>query len=275
MLLELFGFMGMTFTDILDIFLVGLLITVLWKWIKDSPAMNLFLAILFIYALMLVVDAFHMKLMTRIIGIFMDVGVIALVVIFQPEIRHFLMRLGVEAHGVPLINKFFGGDEREMDNNSVNEITEACNRMSADKTGVLIVIPGKVSLEHIVETGDRLDAKVSRRLLMNLFFKNSPLHDGAVIISGDRIVAARCTLPITDKKDIPAQYGMRHKAAVGISENTDAKVIVVSEETGGISFVEKGLVTAIGNINELKLRLRAEFSGDGDRKGRHRPARQA
>ena len=150
-----------------------------------------------------------------------------------------------------------------MDKTSVNEITEACNRMSADKTGALIVIPHKVSLEHIVETGDKIDAHVSRRLLMNLFFKNSPLHDGAVIVSGDRVVAARCTLPITERTDIPAQFGMRHKAAIGITEESDADVIVVSEETGRISFVKGGKVTPIGNINELKLLLGAAFSGTG------------
>ena len=264
MLLDLFGFLSLTFTDILDICLVGLIIYVLVRWIKDSPAMNIFLAIFVIYALMLVVDALHMKLMSRLISTFVDVGVIALVVIFQPEIRHFLMRLGVEAHGVPLVNRLFGSKEREMDKTSVNEITEACNRMSADKTGALIVIPHKVSLEHIVETGDKIDAHVSRRLLMNLFFKNSPLHDGAVIVSGDRVVAARCTLPITERTDIPAQLGMRHKAAIGITEESDADVIVVSEETGRISFVKGGKVTPIGNINELKLLLGAAFSGTGN-----------
>ena len=132
--------------------------------------------------------------------------------------------------------------------------------MSADKTGALIVIPHKVSLEHIVETGDKIDAHVSRRLLMNLFFKNSPLHDGAVIISGNRIVAARCTLPITEKTDIPPSFGMRHKAAIGISEESDAEVVVVSEETGAISFVKGGNVTGINNINELKLLLSNSLS---------------
>lgn len=129
--------------------------------------------------------------------------------------------------------------------------------MSADKTGALIVFPRKDSLDFIVETGDIVDAKVTRRLIMNIFFKNSPLHDGAMIISADRIVAARCTLPITGRSDIPAHYGMRHKAAIGISEETDADVVVVSEETGGISFVRGGNIKSINNINELKLLLGA------------------
>lgn len=127
--------------------------------------------------------------------------------------------------------------------------------MSEDKTGALIVIAHKSPLDDIISTGDRIDAGIHRRLIMNLFFKNSPLHDGAMVIVGNRIVAARCTLPITERTNIPANYGMRHKAAIGITEETDANVIVVSEETGNISFVKEGQVTPIQNINELKLLL--------------------
>ena len=127
--------------------------------------------------------------------------------------------------------------------------------LSAERTGALIVLPRKDSLNYIAETGDIVDAKVSRRLIMNIFFKNSPLHDGAMVIEGDRVTAARCTLPITQRTDIPPEFGMRHKAAIGISEETDANVIVVSEETGDISFVHEGVLTGIGNINELKLKL--------------------
>lgn len=266
MLLDLFGFMNISFIDIIDILLVGLIICIMIRWIHDSPAMNIFLAIFFIYLLMLLVDALHMKLMSRLISTFVDLGVIAIVVIFQPEIRHFLMRLGSGAHGVSIFNVFFGNKDRGIDNISVNEITEACNRMSQNKTGALIVIPHNVSMDHVVETGDIIDARVSRRLLMNLFFKNSPLHDGAVIVNGDRIVAARCTLPITERNDIPAHFGMRHKAAIGITEESDADVIVVSEESGRISFVKRGSVTEIKNINELKLLLGAAFSGQNETK---------
>jgi DNA integrity scanning protein DisA with diadenylate cyclase activity len=127
--------------------------------------------------------------------------------------------------------------------------------MSEDKTGALIVLEHKTPLDDIINTGDRIDASIHRRLITNLFFKNSPLHDGAMVISGNRIVAARCTLPITERTDIPANYGMRHKAAIGISEVSDADVIVVSEETGNISFIRGGEVTPIQNINELKLLL--------------------
>jgi DNA integrity scanning protein DisA with diadenylate cyclase activity len=142
----------------------------------------------------------------------------------------------------------------------VNDLTEACRRMSEDKTGALIVIAHNSPLNDIISTGDRIDASIHRRLIMNLFFKNSPLHDGALVISGGKIVAARCTLPITSKTNIPANFGMRHKAAIGITEDTDADAIVVSEETGRISFVKGGTVTPIQNINELKLLLSTALS---------------
>ncbi len=262
--LEIFGFLNMTLTDVLDILLVALLIFIVFRWIRDSAAMNIFYAIILIYVVMIVADALHMKMMSRLVETFIDIGVLALIVIFQPEIRHFLMKFGsgnrLGSKGRAFLARLLGEKERTMDNATVNEVTEACRQMSESKTGALIVIPHTVNLDQIIGTGDRIDALVNRRLIMNLFFKNSPLHDGAMILGGDRIVAARCTLPITERTDIPASFGMRHKAAIGITEETDADVIVVSEETGGISFVKAGNLTRIGNINELKLLLGAAFS---------------
>jgi len=259
MLLNIFGFLNLSFADIIDILMVAALIYLVFRWIRGSSAMNIFLAIILLFVLRVVVAAFNMKLMSAILGTFIDVGVLALIIIFQPEVRHFLMRLGsrygVARKGKAFLGRLFGTQEKKMDNETMNEIAEACRAMSAARTGALIVLPGKDSLEYIAETGDEVDAKVSRRLIMNIFFKNSPLHDGAMIIDGDRIVAARCTLPITQRTDIPASFGMRHKAAIGITEESDSDVIVVSEETGGISFVRGGELTGISNINELKLQL--------------------
>ena len=142
-----------------------------------------------------------------------------------------------------------------MDVKAVREITEAVREMAAQKQGALILILHRNSLDDIIATGDVVDAEISRRLIMNIFFKNSPLHDGAMVIADNRIVAARCTLPITERTDLPARYGMRHKAAIGISEQCDADVIVVSEETGGISLVRGGQITPIESINTLNLLL--------------------
>lgn len=270
MLLEIFGFLRLSFMDIMDILLVALIIYQIFRWIRGSSAMSIFVAILALYVIRVIVAALNMKLMSAIMDTVLDVGVIALIVIFQPEIRRLLTRLGNRyrsaTNGEGVLSKIFGTASSKLGSEAVKELTEACRSMSLEKTGALIVMQHQTPLDYIVETGDRIDANINRRLLMNLFFKNSPLHDGAVIINNGRIVAARCTLPITQKTDIPPSFGMRHKAAIGISEETDADVIVVSEETGNISFVKEGNVTHIGNINELKLLLTDSFSEQKDKR---------
>lgn len=264
MTLGLFGFLNISFTDVLDILLVAVFIYLAFRWIKSSSMVNIVAAIATIYFLSLIMEALDMKMMSSLFNTVLDMGVLAMIIIFQPEIRRFLLKFG-SGGGIGGIHRFaarfLGIQQQGIDGSVVNEITEACRRMSESKTGALIVLPHRISLESIIESGDRIDALVHRRLIMNLFFKNSPLHDGAMIISGDRIVAARCTLPITQKTDIPPSYGMRHKAAIGISEESDADVIVVSEETGTISFIREGNISEINNLNELKLMLGNAFSG--------------
>ena len=264
MLFEWLSLVNLSFTDILDILLVATIIFLVFRWIRNSAAINVFIGILLIYILMVIVDALNMKMMSKLVSTFIDVGVIALIVIFQPEIRHFLMNFG---YGTTIGNrsrlffrKVFGQKETSMEAEVVRSISEACRHMSEEKVGALIVFPHDSPMEQIIQSGDAIDAAVSERLIRNIFFKNSPLHDGAMIISRDRIVAARCTLPITERTDIPASFGMRHKAAIGITEESDAVVIVVSEETGRISFVKTGIVTPMESINTLKLQLRSEFS---------------
>ena len=266
-LLGIFSFLKLSIVDVLDIVMVGVIIFLVFRWIRGSSAMNIFVALILLLIIQVVVTALGMKMMSAIMNTLLDVGVLALLIIFQPEIRHGLNRIGSNSalyrKGESFINRMLGVKSAKMDTSAVNEIAEACRMMSRDRTGALIVIPRLNSLEFIIQTGDRIDATVSRRLIRNLFFKNSPLHDGAMIISGNRIIAARCTLPITSRTDIPASYGMRHKAAIGISEETDADVIVVSEETGNISFARHGVINTIGNLNELKLLLgSSEDPGD-------------
>ncbi len=252
-------FLHIGFVDVLDILLVTFIIFYMFRLLKGSQAMSIFMAIIILYALRIVSAALNMQLTSSLLGTVMDVGLIAIIIIFQPEIRRFLSTLGnsykqAEANS-KFLSKIFGRDRnRTKSTHTINEICKACDEMSQDKCGALIVMQRSNPLKYYVETGDSIDAIVSKRLLMNLFFKNSPLHDGAVIISGDRVVAARCTLPITER-DVPASFGMRHKAAVGISETTDAMVIVVSEETGRISVMSGGETTHIESINNLKLML--------------------
>ena len=262
MILGAFDFIQMSFTDILDIVLLGLIIFVAFRWLKGSSAVSIFVAIVSLYLIRVVVSALNMKLIEAILNMVLDVGVLAVIVIFQPEIRKFLSRLGnrymSNPQGRAIVDRIMGRKTSdEVYREEANNIAEACFRMAESKTGALIVITHNTMIDEVINTGDRINANVHRRLLQNLFFKNSPLHDGAVIISRDKIVAARCTLPITERRDIPANFGMRHKAAIGITEDTDAYAVVVSEETGKISFVSRGNVTSVTNINELKQKLTA------------------
>lgn len=252
------GFLHVTLIDLLDILMVAGIIYMLFKWLKDSAAINIFIAIVTLLILRVVVDAINMRMMSALLGTVIDVGAVAIIVIFQPEIRHFLSNLGrktLASDGNSWMNKLLGRSNSKLAASSVDEIAAACFEMGEDKVGALIVITDKDPLEDIITTGDRIDANIRKPLIENIFFKNSPLHDGAMVISSDRIVAARCTLPITERTNIPPRYGMRHKAAIGISEQTDASVIVVSEQTGKVSFVKDGKLSHVSNANTLKLIL--------------------
>ena len=257
------GFLHFTLIDVLDILMVAAIIFFIFRWIRGSSAMNIFIAIIIVLFIRIVTSALGMKMMSSLLGTIIDVGAIAIIVIFQPEIRRFLNTLGRSAGDTigrrrKFLDRFFPKAQEQLASREVTEIAEAVMEMASQKTGALILIRRKNSLEDIVATGDTLDAGISRRLIMNIFFKNSPLHDGAMVIGGGRIIAARCTLPITERTDLPARYGMRHKAAVGISEICDADVIVVSEQTGGVSFVREGKVTTLHSLNNLKLLLGAK-----------------
>jgi TIGR00159 family protein len=259
----MFDFINLSFVDILDIILVGLLIYEMIRLIKGTAAMGIFVGILIIYLAWIVVRAFHMELLSSIIGQILGVGVIALIVIFQQEIRHFLFRLGNRYD--PTKRGFFSrlfkhSKGQGISAEALEEITAACRKMSETKTGALIVMPHEQGLQSVVETGDELHALINRRLIENIFFKNTPLHDGAMIMTSNRIVAARCTLPVSESMSIPPRYGMRHRAAVGITEQTDATVIVVSEETGEITFVADGQMKTMGSITELRLAIENSYS---------------
>ena len=250
------GFLHFNFADVLDILMVAAIIYMLFHWLKGSAAMTIFLAIVALLLLRVLVGLLNMKMTSTILGTLIDVGAIALVVIFQPEIRRFLNNIGRRAMGSkaarPLLDRLLDKRSEMMSADETDELAAACFEMGEQKVGALIVLPHRSSMDEIISTGDLIDARISKPLIENIFFKNSPLHDGAMILGKDRIIAARCTLPITDRS-IPARYGMRHKAAVGLSERYDASVIVVSEQTGTVSFVKEGTITPVKNMNTLKL----------------------
>lgn len=248
-------FLRINFMDIIDILLVGSVIFYILRALRGSQAMSIFVVIVGLYAVRVVCESFGMELMSSLLGAVLDVGLLALIIIFQPELRRFLTNLSnthhVAARRHPVLAKLLGLKINVDSAGTLNEICEACEAMSREKCGALIVLRKDKDLGYIIETGDALDARVSERLLRNLFFKNSPLHDGAVIIDGDRVVSARCTLPLTNR-ELPPSYGMRHRAAVGMSEESDATVIVVSEETGTISVARHGEVQHAESDADLK-----------------------
>jgi uncharacterized protein (TIGR00159 family) len=253
----MFGFTFLDLVDIIDILLVGFIIYQAFRIIRGTAAMSIFLGILVFYIAYLLTKEFHMGLMQSLLESIISVGVVALIIVFQQEIRLFLMNMGsrytLTARKIPWLSFLFGKKSKGMSLHCLDELTQACRKMSETKTGALIVLTRSSSLESVAVTGDGIDGVVSRRLIENIFFKNAPLHDGAMIIASERVKTARCTLPISENQDIPAHYGMRHRAAVGITERTDALVIVVSEETGDISVIQGGKIQKINSLTELRL----------------------
>ncbi|MBQ8746155.1 MAG: diadenylate cyclase CdaA [Rikenellaceae bacterium] len=232
------GFIHIGIIDIIDIFLVAMMLYYLYRVTRGTNAFSIILGVVMLYLMYVVVRALNMELLSGILGQFIGVGIIAVVVIFQPEIRRFLQMLGLQQN--QRISRFFGGENNE-DDLDVDSLVKACIDMGETKTGALIVLQQTSDLSLMAEGGIAVDAKVSPSLLENLFFKNSPLHDGAIIINRNRVVAARCILPSTQSQ-VPKSYGTRHRAALGMSEVSDAIILVVSEETGALSIAQGGVI---------------------------------
>ena len=255
--MNLFDFIEFDFISIFDIVLVAILIYQLYKLVKGTVAINIFIGLTSIYLLWKLVDAIHMELLSEILGQFIGVGVIILVIVFQQELRKFLIMIG---KGKLIKNKGFfkfniGEEEKILD---VATLCKACQDLSKSKTGALIVITHTDDLSFFSESGVQIDAKMSIPLFKSIFYKNSPLHDGAVIIRDNKIVAARCVLPVTNNTDFPTHLGMRHRAAAGISEDSDAIVIIVSEQNGEISFAKEGNLQSQCSKEKLEDLLKFE-----------------
>lgn len=254
------GFIKMSIMDVVDILLVALILYYIYKLIRGTQATNILAGVLVIYVSWIVARAFNMELMSGILGSVISVGLIALIIIFQAEIRKFLQTLGTnsqQAGPLAIVYKLLDPTKRTKHENIdsvIDPIVRACGDMSATYTGALIVIKQDGSLEDIISTGVVIDANIDSSLIRNIFFKNSPLHDGAMVIAGGRIVAAKCVLPST-KSNVPLSFGMRHRAAMGLCEESDAIVVVVSEETGAISVAQKGNIRRGLSETELKAEL--------------------
>lgn len=254
------GFLEIKWTDILDITLVAFLLYYIYKLVRGSVASRVFLGYLLIYLFYLIVKAIGLELLTRILEYFMGVGAIALIVLFQQEIRRFLLLVGKSTSLTN--NQFFanllGTEVAPEEKYPLKTIIDAAKTMSSEFTGGIIVIQKEDDLDKFTESGDALDAVLSKKLILSLFSQYSLLNDGAIIIDGSRIKAAHCILPIANSDDLPSNYGFRHRAALGISEATDAAAICVSEENGKISLAIDGNIKTV-SVTELERDLKAYF----------------
>lgn len=235
-------FLDIRLIDLVDIVLVAYLMYRLYKLIKGTVALNIFIGIFAFIVFWLLIKALNMQLSSTILDNFVNVGVLALIVVFQQEIRRFLLLIGSRYHLSQRfsLDRLFTNSAPGMMGFYIQPVIKSCEDFSKTKTGALIVITRKSELLDFVQTGELLNAVISRQLLKSIFYKNSPLHDGAVIISQSKIKAAGCILPVSQSMELPKQFGLRHRAALGISEATDAISIVVSEETGKISLFRNG-----------------------------------
>ncbi|WP_299889194.1 diadenylate cyclase CdaA [uncultured Lacinutrix sp.] len=241
--------------DIIDVVLVALLLYYVYKLVRGTVAINIFIGIVIIYFIFLVVEALQMTLLTKILGGFMSVGFIALIVVFQQEVRKFLLMIGSTNFGNKRNFlkhlKFLKTEGISTSKTDIDTIIAACNKMSTSKTGALIVLERNNNLDFLVNTGDEMNIKVTQPIIESIFFKNSPLHDGAIIIENNIVKATRVILPVNNEKTIPQRFGLRHRAAVGITERTDAIAIAVSEETGQISCFRNGMFIDFKDSTEL------------------------
>ena len=251
-----------TVVDIIDVILVALLLYYIYRLIKGTVAINIFIGIIIIYGAWMLTDFLNMELLTSIFGGFMKVGIIALIVVFQPEIRKFLLMVGSTNFGGR--KKFFQQinflKTEQTSETDVDAIISACSKMSVSRTGALIVFERNNNLDFLSSSGDEMNIKVTQPIIESIFFKNSPLHDGAIIVSNNVVKATRVILPVNNEKHIPQRFGLRHRAAIGVTEKTDALALVVSEETGHISYFKDGEFVVFEDANELNSMIKTDLA---------------
>lgn len=257
----MFDFIEFSLLDVLDILLVATLLYYIYKLLKGTVAINIVIGIAFIFLIWKITQALKMEMLSGILGYLLSGGVIALIIVFQQEIRKFLLMIGT----TNFTNKrSFFKQLKFLQTEIASEIDtdtilDACKKMSKTKTGALIVIERTNALDFLINTGDSMNAVVNQVLLESIFYKNSPLHDGALIIRDNYIVATRVVLPISDSAKIPARFGLRHRAAIGVSEKTDAVCLLVSEETGEISYIKDGGFALYSDYDELNEKMKKDL----------------
>jgi len=249
----MFDFVHFRILDFIDIFLVALLLYYFYKLIKGTVAINIFIGIAMLYLIWLLTKSLQMNLLSEFLGKFLGVGVLALIIVFQQEIRRFLLMIGsTKFNPSSKIMDRLGLKQNGTTETNVDAIVNAVKDLAKTKTGALIIFKRNSNLDFLKQTGDKMNIEVNKPILESIFFKNSPLHDGAVIIEGNKITATRTVLPISGEIRLPATYGLRHRAAISITKNTDAVALVVSEETGKVSYIKEGRFVPYKTYDDLK-----------------------
>ncbi len=253
--------LNLRFIDYLDVVVVALLLYYLYKLVKGTVAINIFLGIIIIYGAYKLTSFLDMQLLNGLLRGFIEVGIIALIVVFQPEIRKFLLMVGSTNFGnrfkfLQRVN-FLKTDA--ANSTDVEAVISACSKMSMSKTGALIVFERNNNLDFLTSSGDEMNIQVTQPIIESIFFKNSPLHDGAIIVSDNIVKATRVILPVNNEKNIPQRFGLRHRAAIGVTEKTDALALAVSEETGHISYFKNGEFVAFTDTNQLTALIKKDL----------------
>lgn len=261
--MDLTDFINFSFIDVIDILLVAMLLFYLYKLVKGTVAINIFIGIVIIYLIWKLTDLLNMDVLSNLLGKFISVGFFALIVVFQQEIRKFLLLIGssnfTNRRNVVRYFRFLNQNDRVV-NLNLNILLDSCEEMSKSKTGGIIVLQRSNSLDFTISETNGAKIKLVPQILETIFFKNSPLHDGAIIIKDNIITATRVVLPVSESTSIPKNYGLRHKAGAGISEKTDALVIVVSEQRGLITYIKDGEFINFTSVDKLKRTLSEDLS---------------
>lgn len=254
-------FLDFRVLDIIDILLVATLLYYIYKLIRGTVAINIFIGIVIIYLVWKLTDFLKMEMLSSFLGLFSSVGAIMLIVVFQQEIRKFFLLIGstniTNKNG---IFKVFNFSKRSTDAlDHIDDVVEACEKMSQNHTGTLIVIRRQTNLDFVKNTGDEMDITINIPIIESIFYKNSTLHDGAIVIEGSKITATRAILPVSNDRKIPLRFGLRHRAAVGITEKTDALAIVVSEENGQVSYLKDGEFVMYKEKEDLAEKIKSDL----------------
>jgi len=255
-------FLNLRILDIVDIVFLAILLFYIYKLVKGTVAVNIFVGIVIVWLFWKLTQLLQMELLSSVFGEFIGAGIFALIVVFQQEIRKFLLMIGSTnfTQRRKFLRQFrFVKDDTQISTN-INAIVNACEAMSRTLTGALIVIQKSTSLDFVKNTGDKMSIEINQPIIESIFYKNSPLHDGAMIVEDNKITATRAILPVSNDRTIPLRFGLRHRAAVGITEKTDAIALVVSEETGQISYLKDGELVIFEDSVDLINKLRDDLT---------------